>query len=108
MATLCIALDAFKNDCGRFPTTEEGLSALVAAPDVAGWKGPYVFSLKDDPWKRAFFYKSDRSAIKLFSAGPDRKPETPDDIFVDARQEAFVKEVKSEEIGVSIGSSSGK
>jgi general secretion pathway protein G len=103
MSTLYIALDAFKNDCGRFPTTEEGLSALVSAPDAEGWKGPYVFSLKDDPWKRPFFYKYDRSSIKLFSAGPDRKAETPDDILADLAQGAFIKEVQSEEIGVSIG-----
>src|SRR5262245_54034189 len=50
---LSTALDLYKVDVGRLPTTEEGLKALVAAPaNAAGWNGPYVkkTSQLTDPW----------------------------------------------------------
>ena len=103
LSTLLIALDTFKKDCGRFPSTEEGLAALVSDPRVEGWKGPYVLKLKDDPWKQSFFYTLDGSSIKLSSAGPDRKAGTPDDILAEEGQGASAKEIKTEGIDVSIG-----
>src|SRR3954470_16670053 len=37
------SLDAFEVDCGRYPSTEEGLQALVNPPSgVQNWRGPYV------------------------------------------------------------------
>lgn len=36
------ALEAFKLDCGRYPTQQEGLAALTADPGVKGWSGPYL------------------------------------------------------------------
>lgn len=103
LSILLIALDAFKVDCGRFPTTGEGLAALVDDPHLDGWKGPYVLKLKDDPWKHPFQYVSDGSSIKLLSAGPDRKAGTPDDIPAVREQGTPARETKSDEIGVSIG-----
>ena len=46
------AAELFKLDVGRFPTSQEGLEALVAAPPAAtGWNGPYLRKgLPDDPW----------------------------------------------------------
>lgn len=41
------ALAAFKFDCGRYPTQEEGLAALMADPGVKGWTGPYLRSPLD-------------------------------------------------------------
>lgn len=103
LSTLLIALDAFKKDCGRFPGTEEGLAALVADSHVEGWKGPYIFKLKTDPWKQLFIYTADASSVKLFSAGPDRKAGTPDDIFAEKERRGLAEEVKSEGIDISIG-----
>src|ERR1700759_4389866 len=44
-------LNAFETDCGRFPTTEEGLGALIEKPgDLSGWKRPYLEKMPTDPW----------------------------------------------------------
>src|ERR1035437_10195606 len=43
ISNICSALDNFSFDCGRFPTTAEGLQALMVQPaGVGGWKGPYL------------------------------------------------------------------
>jgi general secretion pathway protein G len=54
------ALDTFRLDIGRYPTTEEGLKALREKPSgVEGWQGPYLpKELPVDPWGRAYVYKS--------------------------------------------------
>ena len=55
------ALDLFYLDAGRFPSTSEGLGALVQrAPGVAAWNGPYLKggSLPNDPWSHAYVYRS--------------------------------------------------
>jgi type II secretion system protein G len=106
LSTLLIALDTFKKDCDRFPSTEEGLAALDTYPHAEGWKGPYIQKLKADPWKEPFLYTSDGSSITLSSSGPDRKAGTPDDIFAEKEQRASVKIVELDEIDVSIGTPS--
>lgn len=40
--TLAVSLDAFRLDNGRYPTTEEGLAALLSNPGLQTWDGPYV------------------------------------------------------------------
>jgi general secretion pathway protein G len=55
--TLAAALDDFYIDVGRYPSAEEGVNALAAAPaGAAGWAGPYVRSARSlvDPWGRSF------------------------------------------------------
>jgi general secretion pathway protein G len=54
------ALDAFRLDVGRYPTSEEGLKALREKPSgVEGWQGPYLpKEIPVDPWKRAYIYRS--------------------------------------------------
>ena len=54
------ALDTFRLDIGRYPTTEEGLKVLREKPSgVEGWQGPYLpKELPVDPWGRAYVYKS--------------------------------------------------
>jgi general secretion pathway protein G len=55
--TLAAALDDFFIDNGRYPTAEEGIDALLAAPAaLASWNGPYVRSEKTliDPWNRKY------------------------------------------------------
>ena len=52
------ALDQFRLDVGRYPTTEEGLQALNKAPaGMPGWSGPYLKkAAPNDPWGRPFVY----------------------------------------------------
>src|SRR5512136_462409 len=54
------ALDAFRLDTGRYPTTEEGLKALREKPSGAdAWQGPYLpKEIPMDPWGRPYVYKS--------------------------------------------------
>lgn len=81
--SLSLALDLFEQDTGRYPTTEEGLAALVTDPGIPGWKRSYIKGeLKNDPWDTPYVYSSDdQGDYVLFSAGPDRQPDTEDDIY---------------------------
>ncbi|OGS36727.1 MAG: type II secretion system protein GspG [Elusimicrobia bacterium RIFOXYB2_FULL_49_7] len=56
---LCVALDTFELDNGRYPATEEGLNALRVSPsNVKNWKGPYLKKdIKNDPWGKPYIYK---------------------------------------------------
>jgi general secretion pathway protein G len=61
VSNISAGLDLFKYDVGRYPTTEEGLKALLAAPTgVENWNGPYVKKTNDlvDPWGRPYNYES--------------------------------------------------
>lgn len=73
------ALDMFVIDVGRYPTQQEGLDALMAAPQrVSGWNGPYleVDSLPQDPWGRPYQYRQPGQSGKyeIFSLGADNAP----------------------------------
>jgi general secretion pathway protein G len=59
IATLITALDAYKQDVGSYPTTEQGLSALRVRPEGAvSWNGPYLSkNIPNDPWGRPYIYK---------------------------------------------------
>ncbi|MDP5070930.1 MAG: type II secretion system major pseudopilin GspG, partial [Congregibacter sp.] len=50
------ALEMYKLDVGRYPSSSEGLEALVSKPaSAAGWNGPYLKSdVPLDPWKREY------------------------------------------------------
>lgn len=81
------ALKLFALDhSGRYPTTAEGLGALVTAPaQSTRWRGPYLEALPQDAWGQPFTYqlqanRDGRSHFTLRSAGPDGVAETPDDI----------------------------
>lgn len=69
------ALDTFRLDVGRYPTTEEGLKALREKPSgVEGWNGPYLpKEIPLDPWKKPYIYKSpgDHGDYDLISYGLD-------------------------------------
>ncbi|MFP5400178.1 MAG: type II secretion system major pseudopilin GspG [Gammaproteobacteria bacterium] len=75
IADLEKALELFKLDVGRFPTTEEGLNALVAQPPAVsvGWAGPYLKgSVPADPWGRAYQYKlNGDGSVEIVSLGAD-------------------------------------
>ena len=57
IAELEKTLDNFKLDVGRYPTTEEGLDALVKRPASANlWSGPYIKEVPKDPWNNPYKY----------------------------------------------------
>jgi general secretion pathway protein G len=73
------SLDTYRLDVGRYPTTEEGLGALLAAPPTAGakWNGPYLKKgVPPDPWGRPYQYKSPgtKSEYEIVSLGKDGQP----------------------------------
>jgi general secretion pathway protein G len=70
------ALDLFYLDAGRYPTTAEGLAALVQrTPGVAAWNGPYLKggSVPNDPWNHPYVYRApgDRGPYDIISYGSD-------------------------------------
>lgn len=71
------SLQLFRLDVGRFPTQDEGLNALVAAPPTApGWNGPYLqkSTALTDPWGVPYVYKipGKHSDVDIYSLGSDR------------------------------------
>ncbi|MGB3623596.1 type II secretion system protein GspG [Ketobacter sp. MCCC 1A13808] len=75
MSTLSKALDLYKLDNFRYPTTDEGLEALVEKPDSArNWPdGGYIKKVPLDPWQSPFVYISPGSEgpFDLYSLGAD-------------------------------------
>jgi len=73
------SLDTYRLDVGRYPTTEEGLAALLAAPasGAAKWNGPYLKkAVPPDPWGHPFQYRSPgaKSEFEIVSLGRDGQP----------------------------------
>lgn len=72
------ALDAYRIEMGRYPTTDQGLGALVVAPpNEPKWRGPYLSkNVPLDPWGRQYIYKSptERHDYELTSLGKDGLP----------------------------------
>lgn len=72
------ALDQYRLDVGRYPTTEEGLAALNERPGGDGrWAGPYLRkSVPLDPWGQPYVYRSpgEHGEYDLLSLGKDRQP----------------------------------
>jgi general secretion pathway protein G len=77
------ALDQYRLDVGRYPTTEQGLAALNARPgSEPKWDGPYLSkALPNDPWGRPYQYRSpgEHGEYDLFSFGRDGQPGGTDD-----------------------------
>lgn len=73
------ALEIYKLDVGRFPTTNEGLEALVKRPGtVGGWNGPYLkgSSVPVDPWGNVYKYANPgpNGGLEILSLGGDGAP----------------------------------
>ena len=71
-------LDLFRLEVGRYPTTQEGLQALITAPSgVPNWNGPYwkKSTLPKDPWTNEYKYASpgQHGGYDLWSYGADGK-----------------------------------
>lgn len=70
------ALDSFRLDVGRYPTTSEGLESLITPPSgVEGWNGPYLkkAEIPLDPWGHPYHYTSpgEHGEYDLLSYGAD-------------------------------------
>jgi general secretion pathway protein G len=72
------ALDQYRLDTGRYPTTEQGLKALTEKPsDEPRWDGPYLKkSVPPDPWGTAYIYKTPgtKGDYDIISLGKDKAP----------------------------------
>lgn len=88
--TLKTTLVRYRYDLGDYPSTEEGLAALLAAPGGKSdrWKGPYIEApggkMPLDPWGEPYQYRypgsKNTGGYDLFSKGPDKVVDSADDI----------------------------
>lgn len=76
------SLQLYRVHNNRYPTTDQGLDALVRDPGNARkWRGPYIEEGKlQDPWGIKFEYESDGRNVKIVSAGPNGTVGDEDDI----------------------------
>lgn len=83
MKQLQKSLELYRIHNYRYPSSDQGLGALLAPPDGARrWRGPYTDQNKlEDPWGNPFLYESDGKKWQLSSIGPDEEPQTDDDIY---------------------------
>jgi len=88
-ANIATALDLYELDSGQYPSTEQGLAALVtkptSSPAPSNWRGPYLKKIPTDPWSRAYIYKclGDHNAddYDLASWGKDGIEGGGDDVY---------------------------
>jgi general secretion pathway protein G len=88
--TLTDAIESYRLAVGRFPTTEQGLNALLNPPsdlpNPAKWSGPYLKDTAptEDPWGNPYQYvcpgTRTRDGFDIWSLGPDGTDNTEDDI----------------------------
>jgi len=76
MENLASAVDLYYLDNGRYPSTEEGLAALVRRPSTASaWNGPYLKTngVPKDPWGHDYLYRTpgQNAAYDIGSLGPE-------------------------------------
>jgi general secretion pathway protein G len=78
------ALRAYEVSVGEYPTTEQGLEALLESPtglaDPDQWRGPYLEVLPLDAWDNPYQYEREDGSPSLWSLGPDGIDGTDDDI----------------------------
>jgi general secretion pathway protein G len=86
ISTLETALSVYNTDVGDYPSTQQGLQALVEAPaGTKGWSGPYLTktNVPNDPWGNPYIYvcpgQHNTSSFDLSSNGPDTGSPTPID-----------------------------
>lgn len=71
------ALDQYRVDIGSYPTSSEGLAALINAPSgVQRWNGPYIKKIPLDPWGMPYQYKypgeHNQTGYDVFSFAKDK------------------------------------
>ena len=94
IAAIELQLDAFEIDAGRYPTTEEGLAALINPPQsVRAWNGPYLKKgMPSDPWGNPYVYRFpgqfSTGSPDVYSYGPDGNDGGGDDVISAGTQNA--------------------
>ncbi len=86
--SMAAPLNAYRIHLGDFPSTAEGLQALITAPSgkAERWRGPYLIESKlpVDPWGEPYQYRcpgsKNKNGYDLWSKGPDKADGTDDDI----------------------------
>jgi general secretion pathway protein G len=71
---LMAGLDSYRLDIGKYPSSQEGLEALVTNPGSDKWKGPYLAKgLPKDPWDNPYVYENpgQHGEVDIFSYGAD-------------------------------------
>ena len=74
---LMSGLDAYRLDVGRYPSSQEGLEALMTSTDSGKWKGPYLSKgLPKDPWDNLYVYMNpgEHGEVDILSYGADGQP----------------------------------
>lgn len=76
---LSAALDLYRIDVGSYPSSSQGLEALVSEPQgVRNWNGPYLRrnTVPEDPWGNAYNYRhpGEHGAFDLWTHGADNRP----------------------------------
>ncbi|MFO1131414.1 MAG: type II secretion system major pseudopilin GspG [Hyphomicrobiales bacterium] len=76
--SLVTAMELFHIDVGRYPSSTEGLAALVKSPgNVPGWNGPYLAkgNVPQDPWGHPYIYQAGQNGntFEIKSLGADGK-----------------------------------
>lgn len=86
LRSINMQLKAYENMNGFMPTTEQGLQALVSQPATEPTPSRWIQlfdSVPKDPWHNNYIYKNpgtkNPGGYDLYSAGPDRMPDTADD-----------------------------
>jgi general secretion pathway protein G len=80
------ALQMYKADTGMYPTSDQGLNALINNPGVPGWNKPYLDNMsvmKNDPWGHPYIYKypSDHGQdFDIISLGPEGQAGAQDNV----------------------------
>jgi general secretion pathway protein G len=87
-SNISLALKMYEVDNGAYPSTEQGLAALLSKPSSEpvpqNWNGPYLEKKALDPWGNEYQYRypgtSNAESYDLFSKGPDGTEGGEDDI----------------------------
>jgi len=87
-SNIAMALKLYELDNGNFPSSQQGLNALLSRPSSSpvptNWNGPYLEKKAIDPWKNPYQYKCpgvhNKTGYDLYSIGKDGSGETKDDI----------------------------
>jgi general secretion pathway protein G len=80
LQSVTLALDMYKLDNHRYPSSEQGLQALVSrpsgSPEAPNWKGPYLDRLPKDPWDHPYQYQQpgQHGDVDIYSYGADGRP----------------------------------
>lgn len=82
IASINSALDIYKLDNDRYPTTQQGLTALTKKPTITpipnNWNGPYLNNIPKDPWENKYVYSfpgTHNNKYDLYSKGdPNQEP----------------------------------